>query len=161
LIVFGLIVTEVVMVLPATLILARTAIGAKAGFASILEQTSVNGPLSVLVVTPVVSAVAAGWRRLVHAARPRTIEAVTRWILVFIASLAAFWLNDGKGIHQSLLLLPLPILLWSALSFRELGVTVDFLTLSIVACLGIKYGHGPFAGLGADEGTFALQLHVL
>jgi PAS domain S-box-containing protein len=91
----------------------------------------------------------------------RQFEGVCLAVALSLVCLAAFWLPDGQWpIGPALLYAPIPLLLWAAVSFGPLGISLCFGIVSFLAIWGALRGVGPFTALAPDQNTLSLQLFL-
>jgi PAS domain S-box-containing protein len=67
----------------------------------------------------------------------------------------------GPSSSPALLYTPIPLLIWSALSFGLGGISVSMLVITFEAIWGTMRGHGPFLTQTPAENALALQLFLL
>jgi PAS domain S-box-containing protein len=156
----GLLLMEVILVPPVTWLLVT--LHEVSEFASTLRQNAMNGALSLLIVSPVVSAIISEWGKLRQTTTSRRrFECLLQWGLVVLASWISFWLNNGQGYGEPLIMLPLPALLWAAMRFDVAVSAFDLMTVTALAFAAARRGMGPFRSEPEDLRTSMLQLHML
>ncbi len=71
------------------------------------------------------------------------------------------WTSPEAATAPTLLLAPLPFLLWAAVRFGVGGVSLSLLVLAGISLSYAYVGHGPFAGLSPAENVRSLQIFLL
>ena len=91
----------------------------------------------------------------------RQLEAVALGAALLLVCLVTFWLPEGvRHGGPALLYAPIPLLLWAAVRFDLLGISLCLGAVTIMAISGAVRGAGPFATLDAAESTLSLQLFL-
>src|SRR4029434_2095829 len=62
---------------------------------------------------------------------------------------------------RTLLVFPLPFLLWSMVRFGPLGTSLSLLVTALIAMWAASQGYGPFAGLPPGESALTFQLSLI
>jgi PAS domain S-box-containing protein len=91
----------------------------------------------------------------------RQVEGATLAVALSLVCLAAFWLPDGTWpADPALLYAPVPLLIWAAVRFGPLGISLSFGVVTFLAIWGALRGVGPFTALAPAENALSLQLFL-
>lgn len=91
----------------------------------------------------------------------RQVEGIGLAIALTLVCIAAFWLPDGMWpVGPALLYSPIPLLLWAAVRFGPLGISICLGIVTFLALWGALHGVGPFTTLAPAQNAFSLQLFL-
>jgi signal transduction histidine kinase len=127
-----------------------------AGFIDIWPTWWIGDLLGALVVAPVVLV----WVKL-PASRARSRDYVEGAILLALLILVSWYVFGGippEGIlHQALIYLVFPFIIWSALLLEQYGATLAILIVSGISIWGTMSGLGPFSVESKNDSLILLQ----
>ncbi|MBT9311682.1 MASE1 domain-containing protein [Leptothoe kymatousa] len=120
--------------------------------------------MGILVLTPFLLALAAGWRHAI------TLRIAPRWELglclgsLVVVSAIVFGAKTGSAIAQyPLEYLPFPFVVWAALRLGLRGTTLASFLISVIAVIGAVHRGGPFitkAEGNLSEAILLLQIYA-
>ena len=94
--------------------------------------------------------------------RRRWAEAVGLGLATIVVAIAVFGGTvQAGGRDAPLAFLCLPSLVWAAYRFGPRGVTTALVLVAAIAAAGTLRGHGPFAGVGANDSMLLLQAFLV
>jgi len=119
--------------------------------------------LASLVLAPTILLIAQGaiaaFRR---SSRPRVIEAGSLLLAILVVGSLVFGNRiEGPTTTAALLYLQVPLLIWAAVRFGPLGLSLALSLVTALAIAGVVNGFGPFVGLDVGASVFQLQLFLL
>ena len=82
-------------------------------------------------------------------------------LLVLVCGTVFVWGPAGWFTHPALLVLPFPLLVWTAWRFAIGGAALSLLLLGTSAVWGTALGRGPFAGAAGDGGFGHLLVYLV
>jgi PAS domain S-box-containing protein len=151
--------TAVVSALAAELFLLQGWVG---DFGLAWHRRTLTGVCGAVTLTPLILAMAADGEPAIKAlALRRKLEflAVIIGLLALMAT-AASWERGPMSVY-ALLVMPLPLLLWSAVRFGPGGLAPQLLIVVLAALTATKAGHGPFVAASAAESVLSVQGFLL
>ena len=118
--------------------------------------------LATQTIVPIVLATDRRMLAAVRAAPPRRwLEALALVAALLLTSQVAFWSPDGwSKIGPALVYAPIPVLLWAAVRFGPLGISLALASVTITAIWGAVHGAGPFTTLEPAANALSLQLFL-
>jgi signal transduction histidine kinase/integral membrane sensor domain MASE1 len=118
--------------------------------------------LATQTIVPIVLAIEAS--RLVDlrdVATRRKLETFALAALLVVVCRVAFWLPPGAWkLGPALLYAPYPLLIWAAVRFGPLGISLSLGTVTVMAIWGAVHGGGPFTLFQPEENALSLQLFL-
>ena len=118
--------------------------------------------LAVLVFVPVAMSWAAIETSLVRgASRARAIEAAALVAGLLVVSVMAFDSSVVGAGSPSLLVLPMPFLIWAALRFGAPLTSASFMMVTFLVIWGAQHGRGPFMHAAASLDALPIQLFLI
>jgi PAS domain S-box-containing protein len=117
--------------------------------------------LAALTVTPLVVTWATGGLAAVwNASRKRHLEGGFLFLGLVLVSSATFY-KLGPESDSSLLLLPLPFLLWAAVRFGARGTSTAIWIVALSAIWSAAHGHGPFSEGSPGQMARSVQMFLI
>ncbi len=121
----------------------------------------VGDAMGALVVAPLILSFADEKNQNLFRKKP--VETFALFGLLVLASLFVFTTRTGDSlITGQLKFLVFPFLLWAALAFSQLGVSIALLLITGIAITGTIFGLGPFMGTAAvvEQNLILLQIFM-
>jgi two-component system, LuxR family, sensor kinase FixL len=140
--------------------LVRLLHGGEGGYWQLWRSRCFANMMAVLAFVPVLMT----WRT--HGAHKATFLRTGEgaiWAVAFLVLCLAVFMSGYQGIRFASLLhyAPVPLLLWAAVRFNPLVVSVSFLALTFVAIWSTTHGHGPFFGGSPADTALTVQLFFI
>src|SRR5262249_16048521 len=108
----------------------------------------------------IVTWVTDGVQPLRVASRSRYVEACAVFIgLLAVSYVVLYELRPGADL--ALLFLPLPFLLWAAVSFGVLGASTGISIVGFLAIWSASHGHGPFSRETAEQSALSIEIFLI
>ena len=133
------------------------------GYWQLWKTRFVSNVLATLTFVPVIVTWAmldVPWMRSVKLAR--SVEGAVLSCGLLAAGIVVFnWQTAASGLPNTLIYLPLPFLLWTALRFGVYGTSAAFMAIALLAIWGAGHGRGPFSGTSPAETALSVQLFLI
>ncbi len=128
-------------------------------FASVWVLWFVGDAMGALVIVPLVLALKERKYRDLFLRKPQ--EATAAVICLLLAALFIFTRAGDPQVVSQLKFLIFPFLIWLAVAFAQLGVSVSILAVSVIAISTTLFGIGPFAGgISRETNLIVLQIFI-
>ncbi len=150
---------ELLVILPFTLL--GIAAGIPVDFGTFFIRLTVNAPLNMVMVVPVVMACMGSGRFPAHKRRSELAEAAVVIAILAFVSFFAFSHNDWIDYRVSMALLPLPLLLLLALRSGTAATSAGLLVVTLIAFFQTSREGGPFAIFAPIPRILTTQLAML
>src|SRR5215470_7356765 len=123
-------------------------------------RLSSNAVSALIIVPLIVTWVAGGVQPLRVASRSRYMEACAVFLgLLAVSYVVLYELRPGADL--ALLFLPLPFLLWAAVSFGVLGASTAISIVGFLAIWSASHGHGPFSRETAEQSALSIEIFLI
>src|SRR5215467_7669350 len=131
------------------------------GYWELIRMRLSSNAVSALIILPlIVTWVAGGVQPLRVASRSRYVEACAVFIgLLAVSYVVLYELRPGADL--ALLFLPLPFLLWAAVSFGVLGASTAISIVGFLAIWSASHGHGPFSRETAEQSALSIEIFLI
>jgi signal transduction histidine kinase/integral membrane sensor domain MASE1 len=118
--------------------------------------------LATQTIVPIVLAFHAdAWAEIRRMPTWRRVEATGVAVALVLLCAVAFWLRGSLAhVGPALLFAPIPVLLWSAVRFGTVGISLSLGIVTFLAVWGAVRGGGPFTTLTPAENALSLQLFL-
>ncbi|HMF46344.1 MAG TPA: PAS domain-containing protein [Candidatus Udaeobacter sp.] len=131
------------------------------GYWELIRMRLSSNAVSALIILPlIVTWVTDGVQPLRVASRSRYVEACAVFIgLLAVSYVVLYELRPGADL--ALLFLPLPFLLWAAVSFGVLGASTAISIVGFLAIWSASHGHGPFSRETAEQSALSIEIFLI
>src|SRR5215467_3752609 len=131
------------------------------GYWELIRMRLSSNAVSALIILPlIVTWVTDGVQPLRVASRSRYVEACAVFIgLLAVSYVVLYELRPGADL--ALLFLPLPFLLWAAVSFGVLGASTAISIVGFLAIWSASHGHGPFSREAAEQSALSIEIFLI